>query len=129
MAEVSVSKRYEVPAEKMWDRIGDPQTIYQWHPGIETTEVLDAGRARVNTVVGGGRVAETILEQAERRYTFRIDESPLPLEGFVATIGVRDDGDGASVVEWAATFEPKGVSEPEAAEIVRGFFESGLDAV
>ena len=129
MAEVSVSKRYDVPARAMWARIGDPGALAAWHPGVARTETIDGGRARINTVVGGARVAETILEQAHQRYRFRIDESPLPLENFAATIRVRDDGDAACVVEWDATFEPKGVSEPEAADIVGGFFHAGLDAL
>lgn len=125
MAEMSVAKRYEVPAEEMWGRIGDPGALATWHPGVETTELVDGGRTRINTVAGGGRVVERILEQADHRYTFRIDDSPLPLRDFVSTIRVR--GDGCScVVEWDATFEPSGVS---ATELVRGFFQAGLDAL
>jgi mxaD protein len=128
MAAVSVSKRYEVPPEEMWARIGDPGALAAWHPAIEATEVFDGGRTRVNLVVGGGRVAETILELTDRRQTWRIDESPLPYD-LVATLQVRDDGGAACVVEWNATFEPNGVSEPEAAEMIRGFFQAGLDAL
>ncbi len=128
MAEVSVAKRYEVPAEEMWGRIGDPGALATWHPGVETTEVLDGGQTRVNTVTGGGRVVEPILEQTDRGYTFGIAESPLPLRRFVSTIRVRGDG-GACVVEWDATFEPSGVSDGAASDLVRGFFQAGLDAL
>lgn len=129
MAEVSVAKRYQVPAEAMWGRVGDPGALATWHPGVETTELLDGGRTRVNTVPGGGRVVEPILEQADRQYTFRMAESPLPFAEFVSTIQVRADGDGACVVEWGATFQPSGVSEAEASDLVRGFFQAGLDAL
>lgn len=129
MADVSIVKRYEVPAEKMWDRIGDPGSLAAWHPAVETTELRDGGKTRVNTVPGGGRLVEPILEQADHQYTFRIVESPLPLAEFVSTIQVRDDGADACVVEWEATFEPSGMSEAEVADIVRGFFQAGLDAL
>ena len=129
MPKVTVSKRYEVPANEMWALIGDPGALCEWHPAVETTETLDGGRVRINTVVGGARVAETILKLADRRYTFRIDESPLPLDHFVSTIQVRDDTWKACVVVWDGTFAPNGVSEPEAVEIVRGFFQAGLDAL
>ena len=129
MARVSTSKRCEVSGQEMWMRIGDPGRIYEWHPYLEATEVLDGGSKRVNTRVDGGRVSETILEQAERHHTFRIDESPLPLENLVGTLRVRDDGEGACVVEWEATFDPAGIPEDDGVELVRGFFQAGLDAL
>jgi hypothetical protein len=129
MARVSTSKRYDVSGQVMWKRIGDPGRIYEWHPAIDVTEVLDGGKKRVNTLGDGGRVSETILEQAERHHTFRIDESPLPLENLVATLRVRDEGEGGCVVEWEATFNPVGIPEDEGVELVRGFFQAGLDAV
>ena len=129
MARVSTSKRYDVSGQEMWERIGDPGRIYEWHPAIEATEVLDGGKGRVNTLGDGGRVSETILEQAERHHTWRIDESPLPVDNLIATLRVRDEGEGACVVECEATFDPAGVPEDEAVELNRGFFQAGLDAL
>lgn len=129
MAHVAVSNRYDLSAEEMWARIGDPGSLANWHPGVETTEILDSGRTRVNTVPGGGRVVEPILEQVDQRYTFRITESPLPFDELVSTIQVRDDGEDACVVEWTATFKPNGVSEAEATDLVRAFYQTGLDAL
>jgi hypothetical protein len=129
MARVRTSKRYEVSGEGMWERIGDPGTIYEWHPGVEATEMLDGGRKRVDTLVDGGRVSATILEQAERHHTYRVDESPLPLDNLVGTLRVRDEGEGACIVEWEATFDPAGIPEDEAVELVRGVFQAGLDVL
>lgn len=129
MAQVSTSRRYAVPGREMWERIGDPARLEEWHPAVEATEKLDGGRRRVNTLGGGARVSETILEQGERHHTFRIDDGPLPLDDLVATLAVREDGDGACVVEWGATFQPAGIPEDEAVALVRGFFQAGLDAL
>lgn len=129
MAEVHVSKRYDVPGQTMWERIGDPGKISEWHPAIETTEMLDGGKTRIDTIVGGGRVSETILEQADRHHTYRIDESPLPVKDLIGTIRVRDESKDACVVEWDATFEPTEIPEDEAVELVRGIFQAGLDAL
>ncbi|HEV2766081.1 MAG TPA: SRPBCC family protein [Acidimicrobiales bacterium] len=129
MADVRVSKHYEVPAKMMWDRIGDPGKLSEWHPAIEKTEMFDDGKRRINTVVGGAVVSETILEQAERHHKFRIDDSPLPVDNLVATIRVRDEGGKACSVEWEATFEPVGVPAHEAVALNRGFFQAGLDAL
>lgn len=129
MAEVKVSKRYEVPRQTMWERIGDPAKISEWHPAIETTEMRDGGKTRIDTIAGGGRVSETILEQAERHHTYRIDESPLPVANLIGTIRVRDESEDACIVEWDATFEPIAIPENEAVELVRGIFQAGLDAL
>lgn len=129
MAEVHVSKRYEVPGQKLWDRIGDPAKLADWHPYVERTEALDGGKRRVNTTADGSQVSETILEEADRHHVFRIDDGPLPYADFISTVRVRDDGDRACVVEWEATLHPKGVSEDEAVEFTRQFFQAGLDAL
>lgn len=129
MAEVRVSKRYEVPAEQVWARIGDPARLAEWHPFIERTESLDGGRRRVNTTADGGRVSETILEQGDRHHTWRIDEGPLPYESFVGTIRVRDESDGGCIVECDGRFEPKPDGGEQAEELTRGFFQAGLEAV
>ncbi len=129
MAQVSTSRRCEVPGGEMWERIGDPARLYEWHPAIEATEMRDGGTQRVNTRGDGGVVSETILERAERHHSFRIDESPLPLTNLVATLRVRDEGEGACIVQWEATFDPVGMPENEAGELVRGFFQQGLDAL
>jgi len=130
MTNVRVTKRYEdMTAATMWDRIGNPASLASWHPGVETTELIDGGRTRINTVAGGAQVVEPIVEQAEHHYTFRIAESPLPLADFQSTLRVRDDDGHACVVEWDAAFKAKDVSEAEATALVRGFFQAGLDAL
>ncbi len=39
-----------------------------------------------------------------------LEESPLPVKDYSATIRVRSEGDG-NVVKWEGTFEPSGVDE------------------
>lgn len=129
MTEVKLSKRYPAAGSEMWERIGDPGRLAAWHPAIERTEVSDGGRRRVNTVVGGARVSETILEEADRHHVFRIDDGPLPYDAFISTIRVRDDGEDTCLVEWDATLEASPGSEQEAVELTRGFFQAGLDAL
>ncbi len=64
MSRVSASKRYDVSGHEMWERIGDPGRIYEWHPAIAATEVLDGGKRRVNTLGDGGRVSERSSSRA-----------------------------------------------------------------
>lgn len=50
------------------------------------------------------------------------------MENLVGTLRVRDEGESACVVDWEATFEPAGIPEDEAVELVGGIFQAGLDA-
>ncbi len=124
-----MAKRYNVPAEQIWTRVGDPSKLADWHPFIARTESVDGGTRRVNTTADGGRVVETILEHADRHHTWRIDDGPLPYDSFVGTIRVRETGNDACVVECHGRFEPKGIDQQQAEELTRSFFEAGLDAI
>lgn len=129
MTTVNVKKVYGESAELMWHRIGDPGALADWHPAVKETALMDEGWTRVNTLVGGGKVVEPILERTGQRYTFRIEEGPFPFSDFVSTLAIREGASKGCVVEWRATFVPSAVSEAEASELVRGFFQAGLDSL
>jgi hypothetical protein len=129
MTTVVVSRQYSVSPEHMWHRIGDPGSLADWHPALEDTALVEDGRVRVNTLVGGGQVVEPIIERTGRHYTFRIAAGPLPFANFVSTLAVRDAASDGCVVDWRATFEADGVGDAEASELVRTFFEAGLGAL
>lgn len=128
MGHVHTTKQYQATADEMWSRIGEPGALADWHPAVDTTEMTDEGRTRINHL-GDARVVEPIIDRGERYYAFRMSETPLPLRDFEATLRVRDDGAGGCVVDWEATYEPIDVSLAETDELVRGFFEAGLDAL
>ena len=54
-----------------------------------------------------------------------IVEGPLPLENYLATIEVREDG-SACTVDWSSSFEPKGVDEEQARAMVEGIYRGGV---
>jgi hypothetical protein len=127
MAHVHEEQQYDVPADEMWARIGDFQGLHTWHPAIESTVSGQDGRARDLHLGDGGVVSETLLEEGERSYSYRIDDSPLPVKDgdYVARISVEERG-GGSLVVWQADFTPEGASEDEAVEVIGGIFRAGL---
>ena len=128
MGHLTTTKQYGIPADEMWSRIGDPGALAAWHPAVDSTELVDGGQGRINHI-GAQQVVEPIVDRGDRHYTFRMSETPLPLQDFESTLRVQDDGPGGCVVQWEATYEAAGVSDAEADELVRGFFEAGLDAL
>lgn len=129
MASVHEQESYEVPADAMWQRIGDFQELHAWHPAVISQDALDGGKVRVLHLEGGGTITETLVDQGERSYTYRIDDSPLPVSDYTATTAVIEDDGGGCTIDWRADFEAAGASDEEAQEVIRGIFRSGLEAL
>ena len=130
MAQVERSKRFGASAQDMWRRIGDFQGIDSWHPAIAACTSQEGGEVRELGLADGNRVVERLVAQTDTSYTYRIlDAGPLPVSDYEATIAARDGDGGGSVIDWRATFTPVGASEADAAEVIAGIFEGGLDAL
>lgn len=129
MAKVEKSKVFELPAAEMWQRIGDFHRLQTWLPGIEKEERIEDGRKRRLTLGGGMHMVEQLLDEADHQYTYSIDEGPLPITNYVATLRVRPAGDNACVVEWESEFEPVGIPEEQAVAIVEAIYDSGLNGL
>lgn len=129
MSQVRRLREYDVSAEVMWTRIGDFQAADTWHPAVVKSTPIAGGDGRELTLPDGAKILETRTGGDDRSYGYRIDESPLPVRDYSATIGVRDGTEGGCQVFWDAEFEPDQVSEAEAVAVVEGIFDAGLDAL
>ena len=70
------------------------------------------------------------IDAAQRTYTYSITDSPLPLEGYQATIRVADGGGaGSAEVHWSSEFEPAGAPETDVVAIVEGIYQAGFDSL
>lgn len=128
MASVHEQESYDIAPNVMWQRIGDFHGFDTWHPAIASQDAREGG-VRVLHLEGGGTVTETLLEEGERSYTYRIDESQLPVADYNATTAVLDADGGGCVVDWRADFQAAGASDDEAEEVIRGIFRAGLEAL
>lgn len=128
MASVTKSQRFESSASDLWARVGRFNALHEWHPLIATTQMLDDGKRRKLTLGDGATLSETLLAEGAMSYTYRIDESPLPISNYESTISIVEDGAG-SRMQWTASFQPEGVSDAEAEELFNGIFQAGLDSL
>jgi hypothetical protein len=85
------------------------------------------GAVRTLSLPGGLSIQERLeaLDDAGRRLQYSIVAGPLPLENYLATIHVSEDGDGCRVA-WSSTFDPKGIPESQAAGLVEGIYRGGI---
>jgi hypothetical protein len=140
VARIFISSVVEAPADTVWGAIRDFNGLPSWHPAVAASEIQagkpssEVGCVRVLTLGDGGKVVETLLElsDAKRSVTYNIVESPLGVEGYVATLSVTPVTDGdRSYVQWTAEFEPaKGQDGAERVEFIgTNVFQAGLTAL
>jgi hypothetical protein len=119
-------------AAKVWADIGGWCAISTWHPAIAKCEETEAGgkKHRTLTLKDGGVIKETMLKSGKTSYTYRIDESPLPVSQYTATfavVGNKGAGKGSKVM-WSAKFAPKGKAA-DAEKVIGGVFDGGLGQI
>lgn len=132
MAKVSMSAKLNASAQQVWDVIGGFNTLPDWHPAVEKSELEGGGEGTIRRLglVGGGEIVERLetVDANERHYSYEILQGPFPVAGYHATIRVTDDDDGKScTVEWESEFDPAGAGESDAVKTISGVYQAGLD--
>jgi hypothetical protein len=129
MARIDMKTDLNVAADEVWKLIGGFNTLPDWHPAIEKSELEEEGNMRRLSLAGGGTVVEKLVkfDDNERVYTYSIIDSPLPVKNYEATIRVKDVGEGHTTVEWSSEFEAEGAAENEAIDIIAGIYQTGFD--
>jgi len=140
---LSVVETIEIaaPVAKVWAASKDFDSLDKWHPGF-AKDVLTKGpnnapgAVRALTIKDGPTFTEELLSFSEpgHTYQYRIIESPLPLQNYVATFTVKPGKEGTTVVTWSAKFTRKNPSDnpPEAendeaaVKLITGVFQAGL---
>lgn len=123
MAEVSNTVRIDRPVDEVWRVVSDTGDIAAWIPMIASSRM--EGDNRIAELEGGGRIVERILrnDDTTRTVEYDIAESPLPLDSYLATLVVEEDGDGAAVT-WTMRLEPDNL-----ADLMAPMNRGGLDAL
>lgn len=132
--EVTRSVQVAANADEVWALVGRFDGLADWHPAV-TASLLDEsdGRIRILTLGNGASLRERLLERsdAERKFSYVILESPLPVQNYESVLQVSELGAaGGAVVEWSARFNAaKGAAPNEAEQAIAGVFDAGLGAL
>ena len=134
MAKVSMNTTINASADEVWKTISDFNGLPMFVAPIANSTVEDSGVGAVRTLSlqdGGPPIVERLesFDEESQTLTYSIIESPLPLEGYVSTMEVRDQGEGKCELTWSSTFELKGASEDEAKKIVEGVYSAGFEGL
>ena len=129
MAKVSIKTDLDASADKVWEMIGGFNSLPDWHPAIEKSELTEAGSVRQLSLAGGGTLIEKLesVDDNERVYTYSFVDCPLPISNYISTVRVQDNGEGGSTVEWSSEFVANGAPENEMVDAITGIYQTGLD--
>jgi hypothetical protein len=136
--EVNRSRDLPAPAAAVWALIGDFCAIQLWHPQVERCILSaddddDGIRAQIRGLVVKGGLGtivevETARDETGRSYSYSFIQGPLPVRAYNATLAVRPNGTGSTVI-WSATFDAEGMTDAEAVADIAGVFEAGLAGI
>jgi len=128
MAKISMSTDLNASADQVWKLIGGFNTLPDWHPAIEKSELTQEGQTRTLSLAGGGKIVEKLekVDDGARTYTYSIVDSPLPVSNYTATITVTGEGDN-STIEWSSEYDAAGASNEDAMKVVEGIYQAGFD--
>ncbi len=138
-----VSEIVQIKADptKVWNFLKPFNSFAKWHPMLSGSDVVSGrdgqvGALRVMTVKDGPNFTEELLAYNEESmaFTYSIIESPFPIDRYVATVSVKPDGQGGSLVMWVGQFSRKNprLNAPEkendaaALAIINGAYKDGL---
>ena len=125
MASAGVKQPIPAPADRLWALIADFGDT-SWMPGgggDVTLEGEGPGMARIIRA-GDQQIREELVsvDPATRTLVYTIPEGvPFPVDGYRSTVVVTGD-DSGSELEWRCEFEPAGVSEDEAVQMIQGMY-------
>ncbi len=111
MLTASVSRKFDIPVDGLWDLIGDFGNMAKWtgaKPESCVQEGQGIGSLRKLTLADGRVIVDRLEALGPRSYTYSIVTSPLPYESYRATMQVAAVDEASSELTWTGEFEPLG---------------------
>ncbi len=128
---IKLSEEIELPASasKVWNLLGDFNSISSWHPVIKSSSLDENGRVRRVKIEDDAENVEKLIEydKKSRYYTYTILDGPLPVSDYIAKLEVEKITDNSTAVKWSCEFMADGVPDAEVEKNVQKFFQAGLD--
>jgi hypothetical protein len=123
MTQVSSRITINRPSESIWQVISDFGAADQYLAGVVdcTMEGEGVGARRTLTSFDGSTIAERLekLDEAAQQLSYSL-LSDTPFGNCLTTIALRDLGPSQVELAWSANFQPVGIPESEAADLLEG---------
>lgn len=133
MHKVEVSGTIEAPAEHVWKLAGNFGELDQFVEAITDCITNDTGIGSVRTLFlqDGGKVKEKLesLDNDQKKLTYSIVESPMPIQDYIGTIQVKELDEARSEFTWSSTFNASDEAENDMKEVLEGLYTLGVDGL
>ena len=139
MIKVTRSTVIDAPISAVWGVLRDFNDHDRWHPAVRHSHIENAlpqdqvGAIRNFQLTGGERVREQLLTLSDRDHSFRyrIVDSDIPLQNYVAEVSLRPvTDDDRTFWSWSSSFEtPSGLEQEMQHLVAQGVYEAGFEAV
>ena len=134
MTSVQVRGRINAPADVVFEDISDFGNLDRLDV-IQSCTVEGSGVGAIRTVKFTDGNLGSVVERLEshepknRTLSYRIinGDCVLPVENYLATVRVLEDGPNACILEWGSVFDPKGMPEQEVRPMFEGFYKEAID--
>ena len=133
MSEYTAEGEFELSVEALWAAVSDFGDL-SWLPGkpIYSSEGEGPGMVRILNMSPIPEVREQLDEIDEDHHTifYRVIAGvPMPITDYQASMQVVDAGQGRSRLIWSSKWEPDGVSEEEATQVVSNMYKNVMAAM
>ena len=102
----------DAPPEAVWEVASDFARLDRWYPYVDSSRLVlgrnrEVGAIREIRRLNGTKVEEKLIEfdPWNRRLTYTYAEGMPLTSDYFATMQVKDNGPGRSLVEWSARFK------------------------
>lgn len=115
----------------VWLDIGGFCEIEDWLPPIKDCDDWwkDGVKYRKLDLGDGTAVTERRTDVGLHTYSYDIIDSPLPVANYHATFKVMPAPGGGTIVDWTAHFQAHNATNAQAAAVMAGVFEAGLNKI
>ncbi len=131
MARLAIEQEYSSSQDDVWKVLREFGGL-DWMPGVESCEVEGEGIGAIRKITMGGNVVTERLEAFDdeaRSLSYSIQQGPIPVRDYLATIAVSESQDGC-LVKWTARFElPDGVPADGLIKGLEGAYGGALRAL
>jgi hypothetical protein len=130
MAQVKVEGDVAAPIEDVWKLVGDFVGFIS-SQGLEVAgEGQGIGMLRTITI-GSMTIVERLeaLDDSNHRTSYSIVSGPIPVTDYLSTIELTSAGDAVTKVTWSSNFEPTGITEEQAIQMIEPTYQGGIKAL
>ncbi|MEU7894478.1 SRPBCC family protein [Nonomuraea sp. NPDC049152] len=135
MPDLSATTTVGSGPEKVWALLRDFNGLGAWHPAMPPSVIEEGcgpeeiGAVRRFVIPDGSVVRErlTAFSDADRSYSYTVEETALPLSDYRATLAVSPADSGGATITWSVSFSCAPEAETHLEDFLRNvIFGSGM---